>query len=66
MMTVEKELKGTLHFHSYLAHPRLTADMRFGSCRASTQLRNFSYQQTIYYPFAYNVYITFSKYGKQE
>jgi hypothetical protein len=33
------------------AHPRLTADMRFGSCRASTQIahfvRNFSYPLTL-------------------
>jgi len=43
---------GSLHFRSFLAHPRLTAYMRFGSCRASTQIapvgRNFSYTQTLY------------------
>ena len=37
-MAVSETLKGTLHFRSCLAHPRLTADMRFGSCRASTQI----------------------------
>ena len=32
------KFKETLHSRSFLAHPRLTADMGFGSCRASTQI----------------------------
>ena len=50
-MTVEKKLKWTLHFRSFLAHPHITKDMRFEPCRLSTQIapvgRNFSYRETL-------------------